>query len=112
MKIGNTVVQPVPTENMNKVLVGKSTAHSGMLHGIVSNGGTINIGEYQLQVVSNSSQFVTLQVFRYGLNAVAEKQAWVRTKTKTEKITKFVPKIHKVQEELKIDEKVEQEDLF
>jgi len=109
-----TSVSPSPSysnligEN-NKILVGKKVHHGGALHGLVSNGGKITVGEYQIEIVAKEGLFRTIQIYRYGLDSVREKQNFVRTKTKVVKEDK---KTKKEPTTLQVEEKVKQVDLL
>lgn len=105
-------IPPPKQVERQKVLIGRSSFHKGMLFGIVSNGGKFNVGEYQVEIVGREGNFVKIQLHRYAIDAEAEKQTWVRTKTQKQILIKEVPKKQTVITELKIDGGVKNTDLF
>lgn len=70
----------------DKILKAKQTQHQGRMFGCISNGGSFNVGNLEINIVANGSKFVTVQVFEYGLDETPAKQTWVKTKRVVEKV--------------------------
>jgi len=70
----------------NKILKAKHSLHKGMLFGILSNGGSFNVGNIQIEVIAKEGNFRTVQVYEYAFDGVVEKQGWVKPKVVKEKV--------------------------
>ena len=78
----------------DKILIAQKQLHKGQLFGNIGyGGGEINLGGgYGLGFVVDNENFVTLQLFQYGIGKPVRTQSWVRqTKTKNKKVKKGIP---------------------
>lgn len=100
--------QPQPKQT-DTILVAQDTAHSGALHGLISNGGKKSVGNYIIEVVNQGTPYVTIQIYQAALGVKPRVQSYVRTKKVVEKKTVY-KKPEK--EKLKVESKIEQDNLF
>ncbi len=70
----------------NKILKAKQVLHTGRLFGTISNGGTITVGNLQIEFIASDSKFRTVQVYEYSIGESPETQSFVRTKKVVEKV--------------------------
>jgi len=74
---------------VDKILKAQKVHNKGFLFGILSSGGSFNVGNLQVEIVAKEGKFVTVQVYEYGLDVEPEKQGWVKTKKVVEKVEVF-----------------------
>jgi len=90
-------------EDKDKIIIAQKVTHKGFLFGHISNGGgIIPLSEdYAMKFIAND-KFVTVELYRYGLNVKPQSQSWQKTKAVKQK----------AKPETKFDIKEESEELF
>ena len=88
----------------DSVLVAQKSCFKGAMFGHISNGGgLIKLSDdFAIKFIATNEKFITLELYRYAINATAQNQSWQKTKTVK------APK----PEEMKFDIENEQEELF
>ena len=96
------------------VVVAYNKLHKGMLFGHISNGGgQVAIDRnYALKFIVDGSNYVQIELLRFGVKATATHQSYNRTKEVIKKVEVVRAPRVKQGEELVISEDVETEELF
>jgi len=112
-------VESTPNSTSNNVeapytVVGYNKFHKKMLFGHIANGGgQVAIDRnYALKFIVDGSDYVQIELLRFGVKATATHQSFNRTKTVIEKVEVARKPKTQVGEDLIVSEEVTSEDLF
>jgi hypothetical protein len=66
-------------EETNRILVAKTDKmqHTGRLFGTIKNGGMFVVGNFDIEIIANGSNFVTIQIYQRGIGVAPTKQYFV-----------------------------------
>lgn len=106
------VEQPLDSiHNKDRVLIASKIANKGAMHGWAENGlPLLDLGNgYGLKIVSDESNFRTVELYQYAINTKPRQQTWIRTKKQV--VTKEVP-MKPTLKKVEFETKVEQKNLF
>lgn len=110
-----TLSTPIETPvTSNSILVAKDSAHSGALHGLVSNGGKKSVGNYIVEFVNDGGPFTTIQIYQCALGITPSVQRWNKTKVVKEKVIvqKTLPKAKEEKQKVEINTNSSTEELL
>jgi len=87
------------------VLIAQKTCFKGAMFGHISNGGgLIKLSDdYAIRFIADNEKFITLELYRYAINATAKNQSWQKSK---------VIKVKKKEDEIKFQMEDKKEELF
>jgi len=97
--------------NTERVLIASKVSAKGAMHGWAENGlPLLDLGNgYGLRIVSDNSNFRTIELYKYAIDVKPRQQTWIRTKKQV--VTKEVVAKPK-KDTVKFDTQVEQKSLF